>query len=269
MELKMQQYKLPKKVGFNYDELKTELQAKVQQYETVIYTEDQIMLARTDRADLNRLKKALNDERIRLQKEYMIPFNEFKAQIDELIQIIAKPVGLIDLQLKDYEEREKADKFAAIEGYWKSCEKPFEIPLEMIMNPKWLNKSVTLKSVYAELDSLLETIEKDLVTLQNLPEFGFEATEVYKTSLDLGKAIQEGQKLAEIQKRKAEAEAKVVETEKQQEEPMTFQEELKAFVDAIPDPKREPICFRAYLTPDDALALRDFMDSRGIPFEAI
>ena len=261
MELKMNPYNLPEKVGFNYEDLKNEIQAKVQKYETVIYTEDQIKLAKADKSQLNKLKKALNDERIRLQKEYMIPFNEFKSQIDELIQIIEKPVGLIDVQLKDYDDREKADKLVAIEGYWTVCEKPFEIPLSMIMNQKWLNKTVTLKAVYAELDSRLETIQKDLSTLQNLPEFAFEATEVYKSTLDLGKAIQEGHRLSEIQKRKVEAEAKATE--------VVPVKEAVNHREPVAETMREPICFRAYLTPDDALALRDFLESRGIPFEAI
>ena len=64
-----------------------------------MYTDDQIKNAKSDRADLNKLKKALNDERIRCEKEYMQPFNIFKAQIDGIIKIIDKPVELIVKQL--------------------------------------------------------------------------------------------------------------------------------------------------------------------------
>ena len=80
MQLKMSDYQLPEKILFNYDELKQDLLEKVSMYETLVYTDDQIKDAKADKAALNKLKKALNDERIRLEKEYMGPFNEFKAK---------------------------------------------------------------------------------------------------------------------------------------------------------------------------------------------
>lgn len=101
MELKIEQVAIPEKIAFNYEELKQELSDKVKMYETLVYTDDQIKSAKADRADLNRLKKALNDERIRREKEYMHPFNAFKAQINEIIGIIDKPVALIDKQIRE------------------------------------------------------------------------------------------------------------------------------------------------------------------------
>ena len=88
MEIKMNEMQLPEKISFNYEELKQELAAKVSMYETMIYTDDQIKEAKADKANLNKLKKALNDERIRLEKEYMVPFNDFKAKVNEIISII-------------------------------------------------------------------------------------------------------------------------------------------------------------------------------------
>lgn len=93
MELKMNDYQLPEKISFNFDELKQELTEKVSMYETLVYTDDQIKEAKADKAQLNKLKKALNDERIRLEKEYMQPFNSFKSQVNEIVSIIDKPVA--------------------------------------------------------------------------------------------------------------------------------------------------------------------------------
>ena len=96
MELRVEEYQLPEELKFNFEELKTELAEKVKKYELMAYTEEDLKSAKTDRANLNKLKKILNDERIRRQKEYMQPFEEFKAKIDEIIRIIDKPVVLID-----------------------------------------------------------------------------------------------------------------------------------------------------------------------------
>ena len=65
MELKVNEVQIPDAISFNYDELKQELAEKVSMYETMVYTEEQIKEAKADKASLNKLKKALNDERIK------------------------------------------------------------------------------------------------------------------------------------------------------------------------------------------------------------
>lgn len=97
MELRVNEVQLPEQITFNYEELKEEIAGKVSHYETLVYTDDQIKEAKADRADLNKFKKALNDERIRREREYMQPFQDFKDKIDEIIAIIDKPIMLIDL----------------------------------------------------------------------------------------------------------------------------------------------------------------------------
>ena len=82
MELRVNDVAIPEKISFNYEELKAELTEKVAFYETLVYTDDQVKDAKADRATLNKLKKTLNDERIRREKEYMQPFNEFKAHVN-------------------------------------------------------------------------------------------------------------------------------------------------------------------------------------------
>ena len=58
------------------------------------------------------------------------------------------------------------------------------------------------------MESLKYKIGNDIAAVNALPEFSFEALEVYKNTLDVSKAIQEGHRLADIQRRKAEYEAK-------------------------------------------------------------
>lgn len=64
----------------------------------------------------------MNDEQILRKKEYMQPFNAFKAQINEIIGIIDKPVAVIDAQIKEYEEKQKKEKWRKSRNYglkWK------------------------------------------------------------------------------------------------------------------------------------------------------
>lgn len=285
MELKVNDYQLPMPIQFNYEELKTAIKAKAEQYASVVYTEDQIKAAKADRAALNKLKKALNDERIRREKEYLQPFNEFKAQIAEIIKIIDEPVTAIDTQIKGYEEAKKEEKHAEIADLYERMGHPEWLPLEQIFNERWLNASVKLSVVEAEIDLRLSQVGKDLDTLRNLPEFAFEAEEEYKLSLDLNKAISEGKRLAEIAKRKAEQERFKAEMEadlakrKAEEETAaqaaesageaTFNNSLDITEQIPKQPKKYEICFRAYLTVEQANELKAFFDSRNIEFERI
>ena len=253
MELRINQLAIPERPSFNYEELKTEIAKKSEVYASLVYTESEIKAAKADRSNLNKLKKALNDERIRREKEYMQPFNEFKAEVNEIISLIDKPILTIDSQIKGFEEQKKAEKLEQIKKYWTNTEIQLPIPLtfDQIFNEKWLNATVKMSAIETEIDAKLKQIETDLATLSKLPEFSFEAVEVYKDTLDMNKAISEGRNLADIQKRKQEAEKARSSAEPQHE------------------PQRAWIGFKANMTVLDAKALKEFFESRHIEYHAI
>lgn len=290
MELRVNEVTIPEKISFNYEELKAELTEKVAFYETLVYTDDQVKDAKADRATLNKLKKILNDERIRREKEYMQPFNEFKAQVNEIIGIIDKPIAVIDKQVKEFEDQKKVNKQNAIEELFATIGFQNFVTLEKIWDPKWLNASVSMKSIEEQMRSRMYQIGDDVLTLHNLPEFGFEATEVYKQTLDINKAIKEAQRMAEITKAKADAEAKkkaAEESRKAEEERKAkeIKEEQRVIVptepheQAVTPPEpvqsadstqeRMVVRFEVLLTTEDAYALKEFFKSRSIEFKAI
>lgn len=275
MELRVEEYQLPEELKFNFEELKTELAEKVKTYETMVYTDDQIKEAKTDRANLNKLKKALNDERIRREREYMEPFNQFKEKINDIISIIDKPIAVIDKQIKAADDKRKADKQLEIGSLFVVKRFPDWVRIDMIQDSSWLNATTSMKQIEDNLDGWKNRIDAELKTIEGLQEFSFEATEVYKKTLDMAKAIAEGQRLADIQKRKkeaeeaaarmkAEAEARRAEAEaKKQQEEAEKQETPKE------DAPASWIKFEALLTVENAGKLRQFFISNGIEFKAI
>lgn len=290
MELRVNDVAIPEKISFNYEELKAELTEKVAFYETLVYTDDQVKDAKADRATLNKLKKTLNDERIRREKEYIQPFNEFKAHVNEIIGIIDKPIAVIDKRVKEFEDQKKANKQKDIEELFASIGFQSFVTLDKIQDPKWLNASVSMKSIEEQMRARMYQIGDDVFTLSQLPEFGFEATEVYKQTLDINKAIKEAQRMAEIAKAKAEAEAKkkaAEESRKAEEERKAkeIKEEQRVIVptepheQAVTPPEpvqsadstqeRMVVRFEVLLTTEDAYALKEFFKSRSIEFKAI
>jgi len=298
MELRVNEVAIPEKISFNYEELKAELTEKVAFYETLVYTDDQVKDAKADRATLNKLKKTLNDERIRREKEYMQPFNEFKAQVNEIIGIIDKPIAVIDKQVKEFEDQKKAKKQKDIEELFAGMGFQSFVTLEKIWDPKWLNASTSMKSIEEQMRSRMYQIGDDVLTLSQLPEFGFEATEVFKETLDINKAISEAKRMSEIAKAKAEAEARrkaeeearkaAEEARRKAEEERKakeIKEEQRVIVPTEPHeqavtpsepvqsadstPERMLVRFEVLLTTEDAYALKEFFKSRNIEFKAI
>lgn len=290
MELKVKAPTFPEVIEFNFDELKQEITERASTYVNLVYGEEQIQDAKKDRATLNKFVKALSDERIKIKKECLKPYEDFEAKIKELDGIVSKAIANIDNQVKGYEEKKKQEKLEKIKEFWAGTEIKIPMPLtfEQIFNEKWLNASVSIKSIQEEITSRLEQIANDLETLANLPEFGFEAVEVYKTTLDLNKALNEGRRLSEIQKRKAEAERLKAEMEAEQARLAAEVEAQKAEVvgtvtaeaningQAVPVaeipvevPAKQWVSFKALLTVAEAKALKDFFDDKGIVFEPI
>ena len=268
MELRVTKPTFPEIIEFNFNELKEEITKKASEYLNLVYTEEQIQDAKKDLATLRKFTKALSDERIKVKKECLKPYEDFEVKIKELDAIVGGAITNIDGQVKAYDEKKKFEKKEAIEAYFVG-RNPFDwLRLEQIFSDKWLNASVKMPNVTAEIDSAIEQIEKDLDTLSNLPEFGFEATEEYKQSLNINKAISEGHRLAEIQKKKAEVISSV---EKMSEAAEKATKAVERFVEATTEAanQKSEVCFRCWLSVEDATALKDFFDSRNIEFERI
>lgn len=277
MELKVKELDVSKGIEFNFDELKEEIIGKAALYKNMVYTDDTIKEAKADKAALNKFIAALEDKRKEVKKQCMQPYEAFERQIKELVSIINEPVQLIDAQVKEYEERQKAEKRQKLEAHFETIDKPEWVTLEAIFDTRWLNTTFSLKKAKEAMEEWIGQIDADLETLQSLPEFAFEATEEYKRSLDLNRAVAEGQRLSDIQKRKAEAEAarKAKEERERQETqtqdlplPQTSQEDVSE-PESEPADKKQWVRFAALLTVPQAHELKAFFDSRNIEFKSV
>lgn len=290
MELRVEPVTFPEVIQFNYEELKAEITSKVEMYKNLVYTgSDQIKDAKADRAALNKLIKAMSDERIRIKKDCLKPYDEFERKIRELTDIVNEPVQLIDKQIKEYEQTLKEEKRKEIEALFETIGFQAFVKLEMIWDEKWLNASVSMKSIEDAMRARLNEISTAVFILNKLPEFGFEALELYKETLDLPKAIEKAQHMSEIAKKKAQyeaeekarreaEEARAKQIAQEQASQQLEQPAEQMVMDLVPqeapaqqelEPSKEWIRFAALLTTEDALALKEFFQSRNIEFRAI
>lgn len=271
-------------IKWNNEELKVAIAEKMKEYNGLVFTEETISEGKKDRANLNKLRGAIDDERKRVKKLCMEPCNRFEKEVKEVLALVDEQISAIDVQIKEVEQIRKEEKRKAVQELFESIGFQKFVTLEMIWDEKWLNASVALSKVENQMKETMYRIGEEVGTISRLPEFSFEAMEVYKKTLDLTQAIKKGQELADIQKRKEEALArqKAEEERRKAEEADTGKESEnpEEAADTHDAPKKaeendytrvvsEPVMridFRVWGTKEQILALRDYMKQNNLKF---
>lgn len=271
-------------IKWNNEELKAAIAEKMKEYKGLVFTEETISEGKKDRANLNKLRGAIDDERKRVKKLCMEPCNRFEKEVKEVLALVDEQINAIDIQIKEVEQIKREEKRKAVQELFESIGFQKFVTLEMIWDEKWLNASVALSKVENQMKETMYRIGEEVGTISRLPEFSFEAMEVYKKTLDLTQAIKKGQELADIQKRKEEALArqKVEEERRKAEEAAAGKESEnpEEAADTHDAPKKaeendytrvvsEPVMridFRVWGTEEQILALRDYMKQNNLKF---
>ena len=271
-------------IEWNNEELKTAIAKKMEDYKGLVFTEETIADGKKDRADLNKLRGAIDNERKRIKKMCMEPYDKFEKEVKEVLGLVDEQINAIDVQIKEVEQIKREEKIKTVQEMFESIGFQKFVTLEMIWDEKWLNASVSLSKVENQMKETMYRIGEDVGTISGLPEFSFEAMEVYKKTLNLSQAIQKGQELADIQKRKEEALARQkAEEERRKAEEAAAGKEPENPEDAADThdaPKKaeendytrvvsEPVMridFRVWGTKEQILALRDYMKQNNLKF---
>lgn len=252
------------RINWNKEELKEAVSSVVAEVKGGIYSDNQIKLAKDHRAKLNSLKKNLNDRRIEVAKTFKAPLELFESEVKEVIAIIDPVVCEIDNQVKSFEDKQKAEKKAAIEAYW--SEKVAEIvsedknllDLRRIFDLKWLNATTSMKKCKDSIDEFLTRFAADIETINNTGETpdmlavvkGSYVSNDYALSIafDTLNKLREQRELERKRKKEAEERARQEELKKQAlakleavkaeavEEPAPVEEDP---VEEIPEPVQE------------------------------
>ena len=160
----------------NFDVLKNILSDNLKRYENVVYTEEMLKLAKTDKKDLSHLKKELESRRKTIKKDWMAPYLEYEAQIKELIEMIDKPLNEIKEFIDESSNAEKEQKRIQIENYIeKSSGILGNFAKQVIDSPaffkkEWLNKSTSEKKWKEDVLCQINQCSKDIQSIQAMDE---------------------------------------------------------------------------------------------------
>ena len=257
---------LPKSIDFNFEALKSELTERLEKYQNLVVTEDDIPEAKEDRAKLNKLKDALDTRRKSVKKEILAPYTEFEAKVKELIGLIEQPILAIDTQLNAYEEIRKNEKMEEVTEAYESivpAELKSIIPLDKIMKPQWLNKTTNLKKVNEELEVLYKRTNADMMVIDTIEEeYRPAVLGRYTATLDIAAAMAyraELKKSAEAWKSIEEATGYTKE-EKTKPEPVSETQNTETV---------HVLRLEFQLTKTEASALKEFLVKNNITFRRI
>lgn len=289
MELKIyspQDAGFVQKIDWNFEELKSEIIAVSQEYETSVYTDETMKNAKSDRAKLRKFVDAMKSERTAIRKKLLEPDILFGEQIADLTGIVERAIDNIDTQVKDYEQRQRDAKTAKIREFYEEniYDLAEYLPFERLFRPEWANASTTMKSVK---ESMLDTIQKVAEGIAILNEvespYAGDMKKVFLRTYDIGAAMAERNRLEaeaenrrlyieEQERRKAEREAaRKAEAERVMEAGRNQPKEPE-YVAPVEDAVEEPVHildFRVHATIKQLEQLKNFLKVTGIRFEPV
>ena len=191
---------LPATLEFNFEDLKSALAERMEIYRGLVVTEDGIKAAKQDRADLNKLREAIEAKRKEVKKACMAPYAEFEAKVKELVQLVDAPIAAIDGQLKQYEEKRRADKRAEAAAIYEETvgELRSILPCDKLWRDEWYNTAWSMKKVREAVVAAEDKAASDLEVLSTVESEFSEAVRLkYLEALDLNAALAERARLQE------------------------------------------------------------------------
>ena len=206
-------------IKINSDELKMQLAAEMEKYKSKVITEKTKADDKKDVAYLRKVISAVKERDKEVKKGYMVPYEEFHAEVESLIEIINEPIKLINGKLNEYEENRIKERKAEINAAYSEIvdESLVDyIPLECIYGDKWKNATTTMKSIRKELEELASKTKNDIAAISAMNSDAVEmALNLYMNNRDLAGAIKY---INEYEARTAEILKKQQEKIKEQEE---------------------------------------------------
>ena len=254
--------------------IKEEIKNKLEDYKAENYDINSIDKAKEDKAMLNRTAKKLNDERIRLEKEFMKPFDEFKTVVKDITEMIKDSSSKIDEIVKEVENRDKEDKKKAILVIFESEVKELKdvLKFEKVFDERYLNKTFKIEDVEKDLISKLDRIRSDLLTISELhSKYEIELKNDYLNNFDLGTVIRKNSELIqreETLKNQEEETKKVIEEQKEEK----VQEIVNRVIETrVTNEPKKLLTYRLDITGDEdqQRALKKFLDTTGMTYEKV
>lgn len=216
----------PGTVCWNFEELKADLNAKMESYKNLVYTEETLSTAKKDVAMLRKLRKSVEDRRKEIKSKCLEPYALIEDQAKQLVGLIDAPIGNISDQIDKYETERKEKKREKILSFMQKTFAGLDPVIAKklqfkIYDTRWENKSGNDNEWLSVISDALKVTEGDLEVLNGIEEaFQPMCMDIYRQNLVLNEALAKANELRrqqemirEQERRRAEAIQRQVEAQ--------------------------------------------------------
>lgn len=191
---------------WDFPMMKAELQRRLDAYAGLVYTDETIKEAKSDRATLNKVKKAITDAEKAYKAKCLEPYEAIRPQINELVDLVEEQRLLIDSTVKDFETRQKEEKEKQVRKYYDRKAVVLGTYADSLyvklFDKKWTN-ATTGKAKYEEaIQIAINQAVMDLETIKSwVSPFAETLIETYVMTLSVDKAKEKDLQLTEAAKK--------------------------------------------------------------------
>ena len=277
----------------NFAELKATVQNFSDQYKDLVATDESLAGAKSAKAELNKLVKAIDTERKRIKKEYNEPYNDFKLNIDDLQTILKQTIDPISEQIANIETQQRNERANKVRELINEMAPEYGINPDTIeIEHEWTNKTMsqtklirTLKDGFTALKHQQESLElnKKLVDehckTKGIDSSGWlsqidQDTDIKQLLISIDRAVEDKARKEQQKKNEQEYEDAIRKSQQTKVEDKTVDQETGEIVDeeeAIDDdaPSQWTMAFRVTGDFDKLKLLNDFIIKNNISNEMI
>lgn len=269
-------------IQWNNKELKTEIASKAKEYASIAYTDGQETEMRKDRATLNKLVIAFENQRKEVKAFYQAPYQKFEIQVKEVLGPVMDAIKVIDDGLVEIERQYRVNKTNKMREIYEAKVGDLRtiLPFEKTIRENWYKKAIKDKNLEQGYIDLFKRTRGDMDALDALPDrFRDKAVMKYMENYSLSEALTEGKRLEMLEaaleeRRKKAEEAKAAQIKQEEEVPVPTVEKtakVAVSVQGITPVQKEaaPVVsldFRVYGTKEQLMKLRQYMIDNRIKF---
>ena len=158
-------------------------------YGKLIITEENLNVAKDEKAMINKIKAKISDFRKNIVKEFKAPVEEFEKAAKETEQLLAESYEMINAQCDVYDEQKKQALIDDATAYFDELKATKKISFILFSKSGIkVNMSDSKTKIHKAIDEYIGKVEQDLVTIESLDNKEDVLVE-YMTDCDLSRAI--------------------------------------------------------------------------------
>lgn len=188
-----------KKIEWNADEIKAELDQELEQFRNPQKLDKK--LAKETVAFLNKVSKAISDKAIAIDKDLSKPIKDFRTEVKEMNTMIDEVKKPYDEYLYATETKRKSEKEKLILDIYEYNIGEFRdfIPIERVWNDKWLNATYELEAIANDIKATVINAKETLAAYERMNlRFLLEAKRVYFNTLSMEEGVRANDELCRL-----------------------------------------------------------------------